>query len=437
MWQPGCVYLDSQTHFTQLFVYIMHCSGLHQQPPAASTDTVTSTERHCYDQSKYTNSLTGATVSKVLQATETFYQNASQGANQRRQTVDRRFKAKVWIWLTHHPEVSVGQENEFQGLTLDDVEKLEHESHVSKDPNAEETETAPDENPSSASSAAQVRIFVSAERTWHAITGHGPDETKVPQSEYGLLSIIAAHRSAGIDQIRLVKLSGQDKRSVPKRTDSLQKKGYIEKRAVQIKSARTSLCTHTRFLNTVPDDPDHQKSRIATQENSIIDFEAFTTQLFEILKKERIISRNDLKRLLGFQDRWRWKILSRAIRKFERIGVVKRVKAESQYEKLHPCVTLIREPTAKDIANFHESDGGDLNAAVDDQADLDEDMEPDTAQQNSGSDNGDGETNMAMHVVDSGPVMPSWSPDRHITNQIFDIIDDSGTNGVTNLVSLP
>lgn len=274
------------------------------------------------------------------------------------------------------------------------------------------------------------------ERTWHAIAGHGPDETKLPLSEFVLLSIIAAHRSAGIDQIRLVNLSGQDKRSVPKRTDALKKKGYIEKRAVQIKSARTSLCTHRRFLKTTSDDPDQQKSQIATQDKSMIDFEVFTTQLFDILKKERIVSRDDLKKLLGFQDPWRWKILSRAIRKFERMGVVERVKAESQYEKLHPCIVLRREPTAKDISSFHEFNGGAMDASVDDQADEDEDMELDAVQQVPGAGNGDIGMNTDKHVVNSKPVMPLWTPDRHITNQIFDLIDSSGTRGITNLVSL-
>jgi hypothetical protein len=99
------------------------------------------------------------------------------------------------------------------------------------------------------------RLFTSQNQTWIAITGHPIDLNKVPGSEFVLLSIIATSGPRGISQPELQKLSGQDKRSVPARTESLHKKGYIDKRPIQWEKARTSLCTHKMYLKDVQEDP--------------------------------------------------------------------------------------------------------------------------------------------------------------------------------------
>lgn len=99
------------------------------------------------------------------------------------------------------------------------------------------------------------RLFVSQNRTWIAITGHPIDLKKVPGSEFILLSIIARAGPDGISQPMLQRMSGQDKRSIPERTNRLQNKGYIDKRPIQDGKARTSLCTHKMFLNDRPQEP--------------------------------------------------------------------------------------------------------------------------------------------------------------------------------------
>jgi hypothetical protein len=67
--------------------------------------------------------------------------------------------------------------------------------------------------------------------------------------EFTLLSIIAAHGVNGITQPELTRLSNQDKRSVPHRTNELARKGYIVKQSVQAGKTRTSLCVHTKFVS--------------------------------------------------------------------------------------------------------------------------------------------------------------------------------------------
>ena len=99
------------------------------------------------------------------------------------------------------------------------------------------------------------RLFVSQNRTWIAVAGHPIDLKKVPGSEFILLSIIARAGPKGISQPTLQRLSGQDKRSIPERTNKLQVKGYIDKRPIQDGKARTSLCTHKMFLKDRPEEP--------------------------------------------------------------------------------------------------------------------------------------------------------------------------------------
>lgn len=92
------------------------------------------------------------------------------------------------------------------------------------------------------------RIYVSQDRTWIAVAGHPVDLKRLSALQFELLSIIAAHGEDGIGQPDLVKISGQDKRSVPHRTDELAKAGYIEKTPISYTGVRTSLCVHKRFI---------------------------------------------------------------------------------------------------------------------------------------------------------------------------------------------
>ncbi|KAA8648196.1 putative TFIIIC transcription initiation factor complex subunits Tfc3 [Aspergillus tanneri] len=371
----------------------------------------------------------GASPADILNFIHAFYAKAAQdGSSHRKHTVDRRFQEKVWSWLTRNPEVSVGKNREGNHLTLADVEhSMQHDQGNDKSPEV--------------SSQTPMRVFVSEERTWLAITGHERDENKVFLTEFALLSIIASRKSAGIVQTELVKLSGQDKRSVPKRTDMLQQKGYIDKRAIQIKAARTSLCTLRRFRKTdnapVAGSSDQQPE--GRQGVDVIDFKEFTDKLFQILRQYKIVSRNDLKNLLGFADHWRWRVLSRSVRKFERIGVLKRVKALSQYadtmNKYHPCVMLIREPTQRDFEMFNEFS---LNLTTDlgqeDSVELDEDVEPNDAGRESSSLSGP-QTMVKREedVEEAGRMVPAWNPEQNIHNLIFDTVDRAGTSGITNV----
>ena len=139
------------------------------------------------------------------------------------------------------------------------VSSLEHDAVYSHVREARKISSTPQQSPPAFeepdASLKAPRLFVSQNRTWIAITGHPIDLKKVPGSEFILLSIIARAGPDGISQPMLQRMSGQDKRSIPERTNRLQNKGYIDKRPIQDGKARTSLCTHKMFLNDRPQEP--------------------------------------------------------------------------------------------------------------------------------------------------------------------------------------
>ncbi|KAL4912473.1 hypothetical protein BDW62DRAFT_19246 [Aspergillus aurantiobrunneus] len=370
----------------------------------------------------------GASPANILSFIDVFYAKSSNDGSDRTPVVDRRLQEKVWQWLTRNPEVSVGQNREGNELTLEEAERRQLRTG--------DTDKKAQGSPPSKAESSPISVFVSQERTWLAITGHGPDDTKVLPMEFALLSVIASRKFSGIAQPDLIKLSCQDKRSVPKRTDILQKKGYIEKRAIQMKSSRTSLCTLRKFLT-----PETLASKLPAADTSdadMIDFKLFTDKLFGVMREHKIIARNDLKNLLGFADQWRWRILSRALRKFERIGVLKRVRALSQYadtmKKYHPCVMLVREPSEKDIEMFHDFSKhiySDMEQRGDAEFDDDAEAEDATAEPSGTEDIRTMEREGGVEV--SGRVLPLWSPDRCLHNQLFEVVDRTGTRGSPNV----
>lgn len=153
-------------------------------------------------------------------------------------------------------------------VTISSVSDLQDHSPAQNDASVRHTNSRPPRNiaraarvlPSTPSSVETIfddpqtntstpRLFASQNRIWQALTGHGIDLKKVPLMEFVLLSLIASHGEAGVTQPDLTVLSGQDKRSVPHRTDELCRKGYIEKRPVQSGKLRTSLCVHKKFVS--------------------------------------------------------------------------------------------------------------------------------------------------------------------------------------------
>lgn len=172
--------------------------------------------------------------------------------------VDERMLEKVWGWLIQRPDIRVQEDTEAE-------RSKSTPSEGNKLVGAAGEILAEDEDADvgTASDAAPARneldnfwhgsvIRVTEDRMWRALAGHGVDLKRVRESEFTLLSLIGAAGPNGIRQPDLTALSGQDKRSLPHRTDELHRKGYIEKKSLKLKGHPTSLCTLRRWVKTAP-----------------------------------------------------------------------------------------------------------------------------------------------------------------------------------------
>ena len=214
--------------------------------------------------------------------------------------VDRPFLEQVWKWLLQNPDIRLGGYAGLKRLTLSEVEArnaaikppersilisqqtdlsqtiapteasdaptIVQDGDVTQTQQTAKSVSARTENaavPQEAKFNPGIRLYASNDRMWHTLTGHAPDSNKVKSLDFICLSIIAACGPKGILQTDLVRISGQDKRSLPARTDRLHDGGYIEKKSVNVelvnppRSLNTSKCTLKRFANGIPDQTEH------------------------------------------------------------------------------------------------------------------------------------------------------------------------------------
>ncbi|KAK6393634.1 hypothetical protein LTR65_002506 [Meristemomyces frigidus] len=271
-------------------------------------------------------------------------------------TVDNRLIDTVWDSLAKHPDIdsrsiervvsSKAAKNEFQ--TTSDVP----------------TEAAPTEP-----QHVENRILATEARMWQAIAGHGVDHKRVSKFHFGCLSVIAAHGPAGILQARVVKLTGQQKQSVPMRTDVLAQRGYITKRTVLAGGSNTSLLKLKQFedANTMAGAGRPPEAILQDAAGSvIIDYEIWFDETIRLLKQQpnQLLVLQDLRLGLGIhKKKYETRCLMRCLRRMAHAGCFRKCSAQvasadgvmSSYTKLR-CVQLMREPTATDRRSWMQRD---------------------------------------------------------------------------------
>ncbi|ORY03208.1 hypothetical protein BCR34DRAFT_72607 [Clohesyomyces aquaticus] len=277
------------------------------------------------------------------------------------------------------------------------------------------------------------RMYASQDRTWRAIAGHSVDLQKLPGMEFRLLSIIAAHGVDGILQPDLVKLSNQDKRSVPHRTDMLAKKGYIEKKPVHAAKMRTSLCIHKRFAHKGHYITGGDKVEDVFVNGTIV-LSNFVGLLYKVLKSSGVIATRDLRRKMGISMKaWNKRATGSALIRLEESGLLRRFRArrKGSGDVWLICISALREPTEDDIKNLYfkrkndrirpttnileeDEDGDDI------MRDLELEVEFDDETGDPDEDGGLG---------DQTRIPPQWDPTQPVTNLTFNMLDLAGGKG--------
>lgn len=262
--------------------------------------------------------------------------------------MDHSFQDQVWKWLVAHPDCRVEVRGEKHTTNLSAVEavncfplplkpkntirsnsgrndsdeqpiNIELRSSSNGDCIISDSEICSEALQNQAINASgqlsrskqDIRVYTNEARMWYALTGHDVDFSKIPQLDFVCLSIIAAAGPGGILQSDLVRISNQDKRSVPRRTQILHDHGYIIKRPILAGGSRTSLCVLKRFVqaprneekkkhvspkeNLAPASNDSETIFKQCFQNGTVDLCALSRAIFDILSDLKIVMLDDLK----------------------------------------------------------------------------------------------------------------------------------------------
>ncbi|KAB8343216.1 hypothetical protein FH972_022806 [Carpinus fangiana] len=353
--------------------------------------------------------------------------------------VDHRFCAKVWSWLCKHDDIRVRMRP-----VVDESSQSTAAPRTASNPtrdalNAPGAASTP-QSLDPPKNLQEAYLTVRTARIWHAIAGHGPDPKRLPAMSFTILSIIAWHGSSGILQPEITMLSGQDKRSVPKRTDELARNGYIEKRTVLSKGHKTSLCTLAKFIKA-------STTRVGGPENTsellelafkdrMVRHDAFIKAAIPLIKAAGVISLNDLKRHFGIINcRWESRVLNDFLVRMEVIGLISKQRATVDgYD--NPKATLrsvayIRDPTPAEVQTFCSM--GRLDPNKKDTNNKPHDDEEDEETFDSDPSNETQRQEVLATASQTMAVPISWHPLRNITNSIFDVVDKAGVRAVSTM----
>lgn len=144
----------------------------------------------------------------------------------KRIVLDSAYLESLWSWISTNKDVS---------------------SHSNNVPPSQQIQGFTQQQHDFIQKYAKTRLVTTDDRIWHAITDHGVDWKRLPKSEFQCLCVIAAHGPGGVLQPDVVNITGQDKRSVPGRTDKLAEKGYIIKESCVGGGSKTSLLRLKKF----------------------------------------------------------------------------------------------------------------------------------------------------------------------------------------------
>ncbi|KAF5671511.1 hypothetical protein FHETE_4081 [Fusarium heterosporum] len=370
-----------------------------------------------------------ADVLKSIRHPSTHSESLSEGNS----AVQDRTAACIWSWLVARRDISVGVDREYNHLTLNEVLAFSDSSDAPK-LDAETSDSQPDDP----AEAHHVRVYASEDTMWESLTGHAVDYKRVPKSEWMLLLGIASTTVQGILQGDLGRLMGQDKRSVPKRTDSLLKKGYIVKRTTLVRGTKTSKMWLKIFAPPLPKDgegadevrPDMTLTRQVLIDDlepvpwcirwigESIDYIALATTIMAIVKEWGVLQMKDMKSKLGVLGmRWQMKVLAKVCRFLNQRGVIQYVAAKLGEKVFKDCVKYVRDLDSDDWS-LYLSTGKRKSKTV----------------RNSDLDGPDGNKQLIGQASNVSEITkaPPWSLDKPVPVIIAEMAKRLGDAGLTN-----
>ncbi|KAI1376445.1 hypothetical protein F4677DRAFT_418570 [Hypoxylon crocopeplum] len=379
--------------------------------------------------------------------------------------------SKVWGWLVARTDVSVGANRRFNHLSLDEILAFPEEQGPSPpagDVNASvnRTTTAVNDQQQHTKSlrrleepAQQYRphLHISEERQWKVLAGHGPDLKRMTLFEWKALVEIASTREKGILQGDLVRLSGQDKRSLPLRTEALARKGYIIKQPIILRGCRTSKLWLAQFAQAAmqnrdgldSDNVDLSKETLtkdlspvpfsASWNGERLDYLAIAQAFNAIIKAWGVMRYCDVRTKLNIENRVpQMRALAKTSRWFTSIGAATFVAARfANGQKLYKdCVKFVREPTAEEWKVFRGTPSAHINAPsgrLGKRGQASRDKHSHEIKFSPHSQVKKPTRRPQTHPLDHEELTPSlWNRHKPIINTAFDIIKSAGSAGSSN-----
>ncbi|KAM5342741.1 hypothetical protein ACJ41O_013707 [Fusarium nematophilum] len=344
-----------------------------------------------------------------------------------------RTASTIWGWLVARRDISVGPNRKYNHLTLDETLAL-------SPPEATHGDDGDSQDSGLGARAAPhyVRVFASEETMWESLTGHAVDYKRVPKSEWLLLLGIASTTTQGILQGDLGRLVDQDKRSVPKRTDTLLKKGYIAKRTTLVRGTKTSKMWLKLFAPPLPKDAegtDELRSDMTLTRQVLvdnldpvpwhikwtgesIDYTALATTIMAIAKEWGVLRMTDMKAKLGVLGmRWQMKVLAKVCRFLNARGVIQYVAAKLGEKVFKDCIKYVRDFNSEDWSVYLAT--GKRQTKPPRNPDLD---------------GLDGNKQLLGHTSNVSEVStaPPWSLDKPVPVIIAEMAQRLGDTGLTN-----
>ncbi|OTB13624.1 hypothetical protein K445DRAFT_319840 [Daldinia sp. EC12] len=382
--------------------------------------------------------------------------------------------SKVWGWLVSRADVSVGTNRQFNHCKLEEILALPEEeddlipaddASTSKNQNA--TPANERQRPSKGHRGLKEttlkyrpRLHVSDERQWKTIAGHGPDLKRLPLFEWKALVDIASVREKGILQGDLVRLSGQDKRSLPTRTDALAKKGYIIKQPIILRGCRSSKLWLARFADNAKENRDGlnlekldlSKETLtkdlrpvpfsASWNGERLDYIAIAQAFNAVIKAWGIMRYCDVRTKLDANRVPQMRALAKTSRWFTSIGAVTFVAARfaNGQRLFKDCVKFIREPTAEEWRVFRTTPSAHIKVPS---ARLGKRGQASRARFNKGAKfsphsqvkpkQASSQDNQTKSSNKEQLVPSLWTPYKPMVNTTFEIIKRAGPKGSSNL----
>ncbi|KAI4598932.1 hypothetical protein KJ359_002347 [Pestalotiopsis sp. 9143b] len=367
----------------------------------------------------------------------------------------------VWRWVTKRKDVIVTPKEA-------ELRPLEDLIPRAKPPSSSEssTETPAEQSNNEVTTTAdavqdEIRLFLSEERQWRAIAGHGPDYKRIPVFEWKALVAIASVGTTGILQGDLTRLTGQDKRSLPTRTDALARKGYIIKKQTMLRGCKTSKLWLAQFSESVniddaprglPDDVLNLPAAEITKNWNPVTFKhyydveplnhlAISQAFLLILKAYSAMRYCDLRGKMKVEGNTTlMRALAKSSRWWAKVGVIRfePMQSKQKAKVFKDCLKYIRDPTPKEWVDYVSTPKANLKIPSSRQRDKKKRGRSKKAESVEVTPSSSQKAGKAKKLAKRPPPsadmikLSVWDPYKPLTTTFYEIIKRAGKEGTSN-----